>query len=315
METVLGDELPWIDTLQRGLRTKLAMSVNRGYAGAPNHVPKEDLNSLLMENMGDLRHMHKMMAFDVGSGADIMSTQSSIFNSGDMDSALLTSSDNNQGWPTLTSISPAGIASAPAGTIAFALDGMGQDAPRGRLQQTIHMATNTPQARQQAMAMASLYLAQQQQQQQQVQQQVQMQVQGMPLMAPDNTLLTGGAPGAIGSAAGASTLPIGLQPRVEPASASLYVKNLPPDATELLLYRIFAPCGPILSCRVHTDPATGACRGVGFVNYADGVSARRALTQLQGIRITEGRPLSITLQAPRAIRAAAAAAQAVMGGP
>jgi len=102
-------------------------------------------------------------------------------------------------------------------------------------------------------------------------------------------------------------------PGVTGGSASLYVKNLPPEADELLLYRTFSPLGALLSCKVHTDPATGRCRGVGFVNFADQASAVRALQQLHGTRIADGRVMHITLQAPRAVRAAAAAANAVTG--
>lgn len=79
-------------------------------------------------------------------------------------------------------------------------------------------------------------------------------------------------------------------------SASLYVKNLPPEADELLLYRTFSPLGALLSCKVHTDPSTGRCRGVGFVNFADQASAVRALQQLHGTRIADGRVMHITLQ-------------------
>lgn len=39
-----------------------------------------------------------------------------------------------------------------------------------------------------------------------------------------------------------------------------YVKNLPPETTELMLYQKFAPHGAILSCKVQTDPVTGKCR-------------------------------------------------------
>lgn len=56
-------------------------------------------------------------------------------------------------------------------------------------------------------------------------------------------------------------------------------------------------------CMVHR-------RGVGFVNYVDQASAVRALQQLHGTRTPEGRQLHITMQAPRAVRAAAAAANA-----
>lgn len=56
-------------------------------------------------------------------------------------------------------------------------------------------------------------------------------------------------------------------------------------------------------------------RGVGFVNYRDHDEAVRAIQQLNGTRIGVGRQLQVALQAPRAVRAAAAAnASAVVGG-
>ena len=48
------------------------------------------------------------------------------------------------------------------------------------------------------------------------------------------------------------------------------------QADRLYLYEFFAPHGAVLSVRVLTDDA-GACRGVGFVNYADNTSALAAI--------------------------------------
>ncbi len=48
------------------------------------------------------------------------------------------------------------------------------------------------------------------------------------------------------------------------------------QADRLYLYEFFAPHGAVLSVRVLTDDA-GACRGVGFVNYADNSSALAAV--------------------------------------
>ena len=48
------------------------------------------------------------------------------------------------------------------------------------------------------------------------------------------------------------------------------------QADRLYLYEFFAPHGAVLSVRVLTDDA-GACRGVGFVNYADNASALAAV--------------------------------------
>jgi len=92
--------------------------------------------------------------------------------------------------------------------------------------------------------------------------------------------------------------------------ASLYVKGLPPDTDEIFLYRTFAPFGGLSSCKIQSDPVSGKCRGVAFINYVDQPSARRAMQSMNGVRMAEGRQLQITLQAPRAVRAANACASA-----
>jgi len=89
-------------------------------------------------------------------------------------------------------------------------------------------------------------------------------------------------------------------------SASLYVKNLSPEADELFLYQRFSPFGGLLSCKIKRDPATGKCRGVGFVNFLDQQDSLCAMQQLHGSRISDGRQLHISLQAPRAVRVAVA---------
>ena len=48
------------------------------------------------------------------------------------------------------------------------------------------------------------------------------------------------------------------------------------QSDQLDLYECFAPHGAVLSVRVLTDES-GACRGVGFVNYADNASAVTAI--------------------------------------
>lgn len=85
-------------------------------------------------------------------------------------------------------------------------------------------------------------------------------------------------------------------------SASLYVKNLPPEFDELALYQTFSPYGALQSCRVGVDPSTNKCKGVAWINYLDRECALKAQSQLNGVRITEGRNLHISLQAPKAIR-------------
>ncbi len=57
-----------------------------------------------------------------------------------------------------------------------------------------------------------------------------------------------------------------------------------------------------------------AYRGVGFVNFVDAQCAVKAMQQLHGTRTSEGRFLHVSLQPPRAVRAAAAAAAQLAAG-
>jgi RNA recognition motif-containing protein len=50
--------------------------------------------------------------------------------------------------------------------------------------------------------------------------------------------------------------------------------------------------------KVLTDPDSGTCRGVGFVNYADHPSAIRAIQALHGTKVGE-KLLHVSLQTPR----------------
>lgn len=60
----------------------------------------------------------------------------------------------------------------------------------------------------------------------------------------------------------------------------------------------FAPFGAILSVKVLLDNATGKCRGVGFINYADHTSAVHAVQGLHGTKVGD-KLLHVSLQQPR----------------
>ena len=87
--------------------------------------------------------------------------------------------------------------------------------------------------------------------------------------------------------------------------SSLYIRNLPSDADDLLLYRSFSPHGAIFSVRVMRDEDSGACRGIGFVNFMKRSEALAAIGALNG-RVAAGsgsdRVLQISLQSPRVSR-------------
>lgn len=71
-------------------------------------------------------------------------------------------------------------------------------------------------------------------------------------------------------------------------SVSLFVFHLPPDATESLLKDLFGPFatnGPLESCKVVVDKATGAGKGFGFVNFANRIDAQAAIDMMNGYQL------------------------------
>jgi RNA recognition motif-containing protein len=74
-------------------------------------------------------------------------------------------------------------------------------------------------------------------------------------------------------------------------SKKLYVGNLPFSTTEEELRGFFEEHGPVQSCNVITDRATGRSRGFGFVEMED-ADADAAVQALNG-REMSGRPLRV----------------------
>merc|ERR1719330_2288984 len=64
-----------------------------------------------------------------------------------------------------------------------------------------------------------------------------------------------------------------------------YVKNLPADTSDYDLYKMFSPFGAIApsGTKAMLDDS-GACRGFGFVDYMDAISAQAAIESLNGIQ-------------------------------
>ena len=85
-----------------------------------------------------------------------------------------------------------------------------------------------------------------------------------------------------------ATMNNGVEPKLESSpeeeislSKAVFVCNLPPTATELRLYREFAPYGAISSINIGLDMAQ-MCTGMAFVNYIVGQDAERAAEHLNG---------------------------------
>jgi RNA recognition motif-containing protein len=78
---------------------------------------------------------------------------------------------------------------------------------------------------------------------------------------------------------------------------SLYIGNLPWNATEEDLTALVAPHATVLAARVATDRDTGRSRGFGFVEVEDAEVAK-AVAALQGAEL-DGRPLTVNEARPR----------------
>ena len=65
------------------------------------------------------------------------------------------------------------------------------------------------------------------------------------------------------------------------SNANLYIKNLDPTFTEMMLWREFEPYGTITSLKLMMDEES-KCRGFGFVCYETPEEATRAIKEMNG---------------------------------
>ena len=75
---------------------------------------------------------------------------------------------------------------------------------------------------------------------------------------------------------------------------TLYVGGLTPDTTAEKLRELFARFGAICHARVVMRPATGSCRGFGYVTFDDDRSAVSAMEKLDG-HVVRGTKLRVDL--------------------
>jgi nucleolar protein 4 len=81
-------------------------------------------------------------------------------------------------------------------------------------------------------------------------------------------------------------------------SRSICVKNLPPFADDLWMYRRFSQYGAIHSVRAMLDAETGQCQGLGFVNFINYLDAQSAIANTNGAFV-DGKRLVVEIQRPR----------------
>jgi cold-inducible RNA-binding protein len=82
---------------------------------------------------------------------------------------------------------------------------------------------------------------------------------------------------------------------------SIYVGNLPHDATEDDLEKAFAQYGTVSTVRIVKDRETGSSRGFAFVEMADNAEAANAIKELN-LREINGRSITVNEARPKADR-------------
>ncbi|XP_060598377.1 cleavage stimulation factor subunit 2-like, partial [Ruditapes philippinarum] len=105
--------------------------------------------------------------------------------------------------------------------------------------------------------------------------------------------------------------PISAQER---AKRSVFVGNIPYEATEEALKEIFIQAGPVVSFRLVYDRETGKPKGYGFCEYQDVETAQSALRNLNNTDFN-GRPLRVGVAAGESNKDEMAGMQQALGGP
>ena len=82
---------------------------------------------------------------------------------------------------------------------------------------------------------------------------------------------------------------------------TLFVANLPPNATTLDLHKIFSLFGAINTKGVKTAKTEDgySCKGFGFVEFMDNSAAGQAIAKLNGMRLPDGHTLKVAKKAAR----------------
>jgi RNA recognition motif-containing protein len=84
-----------------------------------------------------------------------------------------------------------------------------------------------------------------------------------------------------------------------PEECMAYVKNLPPDTTDLDLYKLFSPFGAIaytgVKAMLNQD---GSCKGFGFCDFTDPDVAASAVMALNGHTLPDGSTINVSTKLP-----------------
>jgi len=91
-------------------------------------------------------------------------------------------------------------------------------------------------------------------------------------------------------------------PATDASSSKLYVGSLPYNWTAENLEEMFKPFGRVTSAAVVADQLTRRSKGFGFVEFASGTDAQKAMSELNGREI-EGRNLAVREARPHVDRA------------
>lgn len=82
-----------------------------------------------------------------------------------------------------------------------------------------------------------------------------------------------------------------------------YIAGLPPDSTDLDLYKIFAPFGALAPRGVKAMMLPdGSCKGIGFVNFLDPAQMEAAIATLNGTQLPDGNSITVQYKAPKQVK-------------
>lgn len=77
---------------------------------------------------------------------------------------------------------------------------------------------------------------------------------------------------------------------------TLFVAGLPNDTTDIDLYKIFAPFGPVKGVKAMLDRDTGVCTGTGFVNFMDPNATGMSIQTLNGTMMPDSTWLTVKIK-------------------